>query len=99
MGGFAANKCGFPALSDAAARLAALAAALVAPQPVFDPQRRLIGAFILGGRLPLGLDRGAGIQVQHAFGAEAEAILADGGETRIPASEIFRRRLFAAIAA
>src|SRR3569833_549916 len=98
MGGFAANKCGFPALSDAAARLAVLAAALVSPQPLFDAQRRLIGAFIRVGRLPLGLDRGAGIQVQHAFGAETEAVLAHGGEARMPASEIFRRRLFDAIA-
>ena len=69
-----------------------LAAAFVAAQPLFDVERGLIGAVIGVGRHSLGFEHRAGIEMQHAFGAKAETVLADGGMAGIAAVEIFRRR-------
>jgi hypothetical protein len=70
-----------------------LAAALIAPQPLFDVDHGLIGAFIGVGRHSLGFEQRAGIQVQNAFCVKSKAILADGRMPGIAAPEIFRHRL------
>jgi hypothetical protein len=80
--------------SAAAMGLMVLAAALITPQPLFDVDCGLIGAFIGVGRHSLGFEQRSGIQVQHAFCVKSEAILADGGMPRIAAPEIFRHRFF-----
>ena len=59
--------------------------------------RGLIGALIGIGRHSLGFQKRTGIEMQHAFGAKSETILADGGMPGIAAPEIFRHRLFDAI--
>src|SRR5271165_2944052 len=69
-----------------------LAAALVTAQPLFDAQRRLIGAGIGVGGERIDLEHSAGIEMDNAFGTKAEAILADGDVARIPAVEILGRR-------
>src|SRR5215469_17605571 len=52
--------------------------ALVAAQPRLDPSRHLIGTRIGVRRQRLRFQHDAGIEVDHAFGAEAETLLADG---------------------
>src|SRR5208337_1787222 len=87
----------FPASFYVVSRATLGTAALVAAQPLFNVDRRLIGAFIGVGRHSLGFEQGAGIQVQHTFGVKSEPILADGGMPGIAATEIFRQRLLDAI--
>src|SRR5262249_3449280 len=70
-----------------------LEAALVAAQPLFDARGRLVGAGIGGSGHRLGFQHDAGIEMDHAFGAKAEALLADGDVTGKAAVEIFRRGL------
>ena len=65
---------------------------LVAAQPLFDALGGLVGAGIGIGRHRLRFQHDAGIEMDHAFGAEAEAVLADGHVTGIAAVEIFRGR-------
>src|SRR5665213_1278697 len=80
------------AILAAATALMILAAALVAAQLLFNADRGLLGAFISIGRHALRFEHGAGIQVQHAFGAKAETVAADSSVARIAAVKIFRRR-------
>jgi hypothetical protein len=55
------------------------AAAFVAPQAFFDADRGLFCAVIgIRGR-SFGFEQCPGVKVQQAFGAEAEAVFADGG--------------------
>src|SRR6266852_6407297 len=68
-----------------------LEAALVTAQPLFDAQRRLIGAGIGIGRKCIDLEHNAGIEMDDAFRAKAESILADGDVARKPAVEILGR--------
>ncbi len=72
---------------------AALQPALVAAQALLDAQRRLVGARIGIRRHAVGMQRDAGIEMNGAFGAEAEAFLADRDVARIAAVEIFCHRL------
>ena len=69
----------FRAFSTAALSLMAFAAAFVAAQPFFDADRRLVGAVIGVGRHAFRFEQRAGIEMQHAFGAEPESVLANGG--------------------
>ena len=62
---------------------------LVAAQPLLDAHRGLIGAGIGVGGDRFGLQHDAGIEMDHAFGAEAESLLADGHVAGIAAVEIF----------
>src|SRR3981081_2371002 len=68
---------------------AALQPALVAAQALLDAQRGLVGARIGVRRHAVGVQRDAGIEMDGAFGAEAEAFLADRHVARIAAVEIF----------
>ena len=65
---------------------------MVAAQPLLDAQRRLVGAGIGVGRLRLGLQRDPGIEMDRAFGAKAEALLADRHVAGIAAVEILAHR-------
>ena len=76
-----------------ARRVAILEAALVAPQPLLDAQRRLVGARIGVRGVRLGVQRDAGIEMDRAFGAETEALLLDRDVARIAAVEILGQRL------
>src|SRR5947209_5392390 len=77
---------------------AVLEPALVAAQPLLDLQQRLVGAGIGVGRIGFGLQRDAGIQMQRAVGAEAEAVLAERDVAGIIAVEIFAQDFFGAFA-
>src|SRR5216683_4509217 len=65
-----------------------LAAPLVAAQPLLDADRRLIGAGIGIGRKRIHLEYNPGIEMDDAFRAKAEPILADGGVAGKAAVEI-----------
>ena len=80
------------------ARGTILEPALVAAQPLLDHQQRLVGAGIGVGGDRIGLQRDAGIQMQRAVGAEAEAVLAERNVAGIIAVEIFAQDLFGALA-
>ena len=56
--------------------------------PLLDPQRRLVGAGIGVGRHAFGVQRDLGIEMDDAFGAEAEAVAYQGQVPRIAAVEI-----------
>src|SRR5262249_24612784 len=73
--------------------LVAFQAPLVATQPLLDPHCRLIGTGIGVGGQRLRFEHDARIEMDHTFGSEAEALLADGHVTRVPAVEIFCGRL------
>src|SRR5215831_16412284 len=88
------NFLAFSGFSATTTRLMVLAAAFVAPQPFFDADRRLMGAFIGIGGHAFGLEKCPGIKMQYAFRTEPEAVLADRGVAGIPATDIFRGRLF-----
>src|SRR5512139_523150 len=77
---------------------AILQPALVAAQPLFDHQERLVGAGIgvLGVRI--GLQRNSRIEMQRAIGAEAEPILAERDVAGIIAVEIFAQDFLGALA-
>ena len=47
---------------------------MIAAQPFFDPQRRLVGAGIGVGRHAFGVQRDLRIEMNGAFGAKAEAV-------------------------
>ncbi len=59
-------------------RPAVLAPALVPAQPLFDAHGRLIGADISICRERVSLEHNAGIEMDHALGAEAESLPAYG---------------------
>src|SRR6267154_1687341 len=65
-------------LAVAARDLMVLEPALVAAQPLLDMHGRSIGAGIGVGRERVGLQHDPGIKMDHAFGAKAESLLADG---------------------
>src|SRR5262249_62288123 len=64
-------------------------ARFAAARPPLQPHRRLVGAGIGIGRERLGLQHDPGIEVDHAFRAEPETLLADGDVAGEPAVEIF----------
>jgi hypothetical protein len=66
---------------------------LVAAQALLDSHRRLVGAGIGVSRKGLRFERDAGIEMDRAFGAKAEALLADGDVTGKTAVEILGGRL------
>src|SRR5579864_1067644 len=70
-------------------RLVILEPALVTAQPLLDPLRRLVGAGIGIRRHGFGFEHDAGIEMDHAFGPEAEAFLADRDMAGKAAVEIF----------
>jgi hypothetical protein len=70
-----------------------LTASFVAPQPFFDADRSLFRTVISIRGHSFGFEQCARIKVQHAFGAETEAILSDGRVARISATEVFGGRL------
>jgi hypothetical protein len=61
---------------------------LVTAQAFLQPQRGLIGAGIGVGGKRVCFEHDAGIEVNHAFGAEAESLFADGDVPREAAVEI-----------
>src|SRR3954468_742574 len=77
---------------------AVLAPALLAAQPLFNRQQRLVGAGVGVRRIGFGLQRDPGIQMQRAVGAEAEAVLAERDVAGIIAVEIFAQDFFGAFA-
>src|SRR6185369_13860458 len=81
----------------AAAALAVLATAFVAAQSLLDMERRLFGALIGVGCHAFRFELRAGIQMQHAIGAETETVAAHGGVSRITTAKILGRRLGYAI--
>src|SRR5580698_3644 len=52
--------------------------AMIAAQPLLDPQRRLVGAGIGVWRHAFGVERDLGIEMDDAFGAEAETVPRQG---------------------
>src|SRR4029077_14058616 len=77
-----------------AARIAVivLQPAMVAAQPLLQIARRLIGAEIGIGRHRIGAQHDPGIEMHHAFGVEAECLLADRGMAGKSAIEILFER-------
>src|SRR5207253_10328084 len=76
---------------------AVLETALVATQPFLDLRQGLVGAGIGVGRVGLGLQRNAGIKMQRAVGAEAEAILAQRDVAGIVPIEVLSQHLVGAL--
>src|SRR5579864_235509 len=72
--------------------------AMIAAQPFLDPQRRLVGAGIGVGRHAFGVQRDLGIEMNGAFGAEAEAVPRQGQVPGIAAVEILGHGLGDAVA-
>jgi hypothetical protein len=66
---------------------------LVAAQPLFKPQGGLIGTGISIRRKCVGFEHNAGIEMNHAVGAETETLLADGDVAGKSTVEILRRHL------
>src|ERR1700736_5453381 len=75
-----------------AGRLPVLQAALVAAELLLHPDRRLVGARVGVGRHRLRLERYAGIEMNGALGAKAEAVLLDRHGPGIAAVEVFLER-------
>src|SRR5207344_1762062 len=63
-----------------------------------DHDQRLVGAGIGVGGVRIGLQRDAGIEMQCAVSAEAEAVLAQRDVARIITVEIFPQDLIGALA-
>ena len=74
---------------DSAPGLMILAPAFITPQPLFDADRGLIGAFIGVGGHSFGFQQRSGVQMQNALGAEPETVALNHGMTRIAAAKIF----------
>src|SRR4051812_6995045 len=84
---------GAVAVAVLARRMMIFQASLVAPQPLLDPQRGLIGARIGIRRIGVGVQGHAGIEMDRAFGVEAEAFLLHRDMAGISAVEILAQRL------
>jgi hypothetical protein len=84
----------FSSYLAAPAGLMVLAAALVSAQPLFDPDRGLVGAVICIRGHSFGFEQCAGIEMQNAFSAKSEAVFTNRCMARITASKIFRGSFF-----
>src|SRR5262245_51249225 len=73
-------------------RLAILASPFVTAQPRFDAHGRLIGAGVSVCRERVSLEHNAGVEMDHALGAKAEAVPAYGHGSGKPAVEVFGHR-------
>ena len=76
-----------------AASLTVFAPPLVAPQALLEMRRRLIGALITHRALRLPLPTEHGIEMQHAFCSEREAVFSNARMAGIATVEVFRRGL------
>src|SRR6516164_1663955 len=70
-----------------------LEASVVAAEPLFDAQRRLIGAGIGVWRHAFGMQRDFGVEMDRTLGAEAEPVFGQRDVARIAAVEIFTHGL------
>src|SRR6185437_4664478 len=77
---------------DSTPSLMVLTPAFITPQPLFDADRGLIGAFIGVGGHSFGFQQRSGVQMQNAFGAEPKTVTPNYGMARIAAAKIFRGR-------
>ena len=63
--------------------------AVIAAQPLLDPQRRLIGAGVRVSRQAFGVQGDFRVEMDGAFGAEPESLPLERGMSGIAAIEIF----------
>src|SRR6478752_5824076 len=79
--------------SMTAASLTVFTPPLVTPQALLEMRRRLIGTLIRVGRYAFRFQQSAGIEMQHAFRSEREAVFSNARMAGVATVEVFRRGL------